>query len=618
VTRSLEEIVAIARNRMSDQGPLFEAMRQVLFHYEGDYVIPFNTDAQDVLPPMTPMLVADSIDHQGMSAASVMPMIGVPALDASVQHGARSRDYASIRRTALKGTWDRSELQWQLRRWFRQYAAYRTASFLVCPDHKYGFPQIEMRTALATFPEPKAPEDVTPVEDCVYITRRSGEFLRYRFPQVRAEHGGPISGMAVTELWDVLEYHDCDEIVVALMGPVTVTGTHVAQPWVGHAQMELAPRRPNRAGICLAVPVRAASLEGMVSQLRNSLGQVEYAAKLEGLNLLAAEKNIFPDIYALGARQGSPSIVGGAWQDGRSGNINLLVDVEQVGTLRTQPDPSIQATIDRRERNFRISNSLPPQAGGETYGALRTGRAIDSLYGIAVDTTIQEMHEAAEMSLRLVNQRVLAAYRGWFGAKTYYLSSGSTSQADIVEFTPNTHVERTGERSYDGREGLTLHNSVKYAIAGADVQQTTVWLSQLLGVKGISLRTFRDKHPHIDNPEEEAARVDEEDFEQALKEAIMRQVVQGTMPITFAAKIEEYRRQGLDIFEAVQKADEDLRQQQATLPPETPAGMGAPPATMPGLAAGPAGVTPMVPSGIGPEPGTEDLSRLMYALRQTA
>lgn len=616
--KTLEEIVAIARNRMTDQGPLFEMMRQVLFHYEGDYVIPFNTDEQDSLPPMTPMLVAEDIDSLGRRAGSLIPMIGVPAVDGSKQHGPGSREFASIRRTALRGTWDRSTIGWLLRRWFRQYVAYQTAGFLVTPDHKVGFPRIEMRTSLATFPEPKAPEDNSPVEDCVYVTRRSGEFLRYRFPEVRGENGGPITAINVTELWDVLEYHDCEEIVLGLMGPITLTGSHVSTPWVGHAFMELAPRRVNRAGMCLAVPMRAASLEGMASQLRNSLGQVEYAARLEGLNLLAIEKQIFPDMYALGSRNAQPTIVGGEWQDGRTGQMNLVEGVDSIGVLRTNQDPAIQAAIDRRERNFRISNGLPPQAGSETYGSMRTGRAIDSLYGIQVDPRIQEMHQAAEVSLERVNERVLAAYKGWWGSKTYYLSTGTVSAGTQVEFTPDTHCDEHLETDAYGKAKPFYDNAVVYPAAGLDVQQTTVWLSQMLGVKGISLRTFREKHPYIDDAEEEGRRVDEEDMETAMKEAILRQLVQGQMPAVFGAKIEKHRRQGKDIFEAIEAADAEIREEQAQLPPETPEGMGAPPEMMQGLAAGPAGVTPQLPTGIGPTQGTEDLSRLMYALRQTA
>jgi hypothetical protein len=351
----------------------------------------------------------------------------------------------------------------------------------------------------------------------------------------------------------------------------------------------------------------------MASQLANNLGQVEYAAKLEGLNLLAQEKNVFPDVYAIGSRQGNPSIVGGKWQDGRTGEINLLTDVDSVGVLRTQPDPSVQAAIDRRERNFRITNGLVPQAGGETYGSLRTGRAVDSLFGIAIDPRIQEMHHAAARALMQVNERLMAAYKGWWGAKTFYLSTGSTSSGDLVEFVPNTHAETANDGTYD--------SAVVYPIAGADVQQTTVWLSQMLGTKSISLRTFREKHPYIDDADEEGRRVDEEDFETALKEAIMRQMVQGTMPAIFGAKIEKHRRNGMDIFEAVQAADAEIRAEQAAQPEPIPAGMTAPPQQMPGLAAGPAGVTPQAPptgTGIGPEPGTQDLASLMYALRQTA
>jgi hypothetical protein len=118
------------------------------------------------------------------------------------------------------------------------------------------------------------------------------------------------------------------------------------------------------------------------------------------------------------------------------------------------------------------------------------------------------------------------------------------------------------------------------------IQQTQI-LGSMFGTKAISLRTFRAKHPWIENPEAEGDLVSREEMEDALRQAIVQQLVSGQIPMVLASKIHAYLRDGKDIFEAVDKADEDLRKQQATAPPPAPEGMTAPPEAMPGLAGGP-------------------------------
>ena len=54
-----------------------------------------------------------------------------------------------------------------------------------------------------------------------------------------------------------------------------------------------------------------------------------------------------------------------------------------------------------------------------------------------------------------------------------------------------------------------------------------------------------------------------------------------------SALIKKYVADGLDIFDAVVKADEEMRARQATQAPEPPPGMAAAPETMPGMAAPP-------------------------------
>jgi hypothetical protein len=67
------------------------------------------------------------------------------------------------------------------------------------------------------------------------------------------------------------------------------------------------------------------------------------------------------------------------------------------------------------------------------------------------------------------------------------------------------------------------------------------------------------------------------------------------MPLVVSALIKKHLQSGLDIFDAVEKADEEIRRRQATEAPQAPEGMVAPPETMPGLAAPAQAMTAMAP-----------------------
>jgi hypothetical protein len=323
-------------------------------------------------------------------------------------------------------------------------------------------------------------------------------------------------------------------------------------------------------------------------------------AKFMALELIAQEKAIFPDRYIIGRSGQVPMIVGGEWKDGREGEVNVLLDAENIGELRSSPDQTTRVAIDRLERNARISTGTVPQIGGESYGALRTGRGIDALMGASMDPRIQEMQEVMEAYLPHLNECVFATYQAHWGSKKFSMFTGYTGDFGQVDFTPEDHFE-------------TYDNVVSHSIPGADIQGTTIQLGQLLGMKGISLNTFRTRHPYIDDPEAEGRRVDEEQLEEAVMSAIQQQAVSGQLPIVYLAKIEKHRKNGLDIFESVQKADEEIREEQAAMAPEPMEGQAMAPEMAPGLAGGPEAMGPQ--GGPPPAGGPADAEQLMAALR---
>jgi hypothetical protein len=261
--------------------------------------------------------------------------------------------------------------------------------------------------------------------------------------------------------------------------------------------------------------------------------------------------------------------------------------------MKGSPDPQTQQMIDRLERNVRTGTGLVPQAGGETYGALRTGRGMDSMMGTAVDPRVQEMQEIMEVALQHTNSVMLQQYKDYWPNKSYSMFSGWPGDKGQVDFTPSVHIE-------------TVENAVAYTIPGSDVQGTTVQLGQLLGMKAISLDTLRSRHPYIDDPNEERKKVDGETIEEALLQGLTNQVAQGAIPVTYLALVEKFRRKTADLVEAITLADAEMKKQQAAIAPAPADGQHAAPEQMPGLAGQappPPSMDQMPPEQGGPPPG---------------
>ncbi len=595
--RDWNEIRDLLLSMMQDQGPIITKMRDILHRYDGEWVIPI-PDAPDEprMPNLMPALVGEAVDFLAQRAASVAPMVSCPALEPHKDRGVRSREYATIRRRALHATYDDSMWELGRRRFFRHMSAYHAGAIFVQPDFYSQIPRIQARDPLSTYAEPQAAEELRPPHYVGFVTRFSGTYLCRRFPQAHSINGGPVTGVDGDQMWDVVEWVDDEQIQYGLVGPVNGQGRHVIDNYEnnwGHSpSMPLGPSFDNKAGMVTGVVPHNVSLGRIASRIGSLLGNIDMQARLTALNVIAMERAVFPDVYAIGTQTGTPSVVGGAWKDGRTMEINLLADTTSVGLLRQTPDPAIRDQIASLERNVRVSSGLVPQAGGETYGALRTGRGIDALAGMALDPKIQEMHEIDQAWMRHLNRAIFGVYKGYFGAKQFSMFSGWPQDRGLVEFVPNTHFE-------------TDANSVTYAIPGADITQATQILGSLQGTGAISRRSFRERHPWIGDPEQEGHLADEEQFEDALKQTLLMKLQDGSMPIQTLSMVRKAMQDGMDIFDAYDDAQRKAQELQATAAPPAPEGMLAPPEAMLGLEAGPGALAqPMeeVPPGAPIEP----------------
>lgn len=611
--RPYEEIVAIVRNRQIDGTPLYNSMLEVRDRYNGpavDYVLPhFVPEDTDANQTLIPLLMAEIIDNDALFAASMSPSVFTPAVNGATQKGTGSREWARRRTYSINDVCKKSRFKLGKRRLYRQLSAYGSCNAIVYPDDTTQCPRIEIRDALTAFPDLRAAEDFRTPEDMAYITGRSAEWLRRVYPESQNENGGPVEAVPGIEsrLWDVVEWIDADIISIGILAPreTRFGQSNYHSQHEGGEYMELR-RWPNKAGFFPGMCPARVTLDTILSQCMNVVGHIDMQTKLMILDVIQSEKAIMPDMYMLGADGRPPRILSneGEWVDGRTGLLNELLNVEAVGTLSTQPDPLARATIDRIERNVKSSLGNVPAMQGETYGALRTGRGIDTMLDAAVQPRIHEMHEIMEEWMPDLFAGILGTYKGYYGPKTYSLYAGPNSKNAQVEFVPNTHVE-------------TLDNYVQYPVPGADVVQTDVILTRMHGSGLASMRTVRRKHPYVDGDgDEETDYINEERAEETMREAIFQRVVAGQAPLILLSLFEKHVRNGDDAIVAADKAHTELQEMQAQQAPEPEAaGQVMAPQVMPGADAGPGGAAMQLPeTQVGPTADQSGMRELFNAI----
>lgn len=588
-------IIGIVRERIDKDSVIIKKMAEIQERYEGDYVMPLLSDHPDLnLPSMSPAVVSDAIENIGNRASSVFPNFNTPQLR-NRDDGTGSKQWATIRRNTLNATWTDSKGRLALRRGCKQLAGYDATVFVVTPFYHPRDPsldgvRIKVRSPLTAYPDNRENDDFSTPESCAFIYERSSAWLRNRYPWLTGETG-PIAHNDERR-WRILEWQDEHNTIMGLMEPLDGNA-----PW---DPTEFPPDRieimssENRlmSGPGIVCPTRI-SLDRLGTRLSHVTGITDLVSQLMLLEILATESQIYPDRYIVGTQGRKPAIIshGGQWMPGRTGEMNVLRDVATIGALNTPPPQQSGQLIDMLTDTARQHAHDVPQFRGESYGSMRTGRGQQVSMEASVDPVIQEIHEALEGALTEVNAKVLETWKQEWGERKFSLYTGSATNLFEFELQPSKHVE-------------TYRNVVSYAIPGADIQAVTVQLGQLLATKGMSLASFRTRHPWIDDPAMEGRLTDEEALEEAVLAGILQQVSGGQMPLTYVAKIEMHRRTEPDIIAAILKADEEVAAEQAEQAAQEPVEE-ALPSDMPGLAGGPEMLTPpgMPPVGEMPPPG---------------
>lgn len=613
---TIERVADEMARRRAAQSPLIERMIEVRDRYSGDVIVPAPSVDDDIpLSSLAPLLIADAVDNQARYATQARPTISVPALDAS---SSRSTDYASRRRKAVGAVWDHSWMDLVMGRMYRHLAGYATSALLVELDHTTRMPRVTTRDPLSTYPEPKAAEDLSLPANVGFVTAKSLEWLHANFPETRKKlerpSGWPSSPTGDGELWDVVEWLDADQVLYGVLGPRDAYRSWTADPtrWC----LELT-RVPNVIGVCPAVVPKLVTMDRIVSQLANLIGHADMVALLTYLDIRATEKSIYPDRYVIGKQGANPRIVSGAWEGGETGATNIVIDAEAIGELRGTPDPNNKMTLDRLERNLRVSSGLIPATGGETYGALRTGRGIDALMGAALDPRTTELHRIGERYLSAVNEIVLLAYAKRWPRRVYQVSF--PHEPAVVEFEPAKHVETLRGVTDDmGRPVLMTRARVSYPIPGMDDTNATVVIGQMLAAGLISQSDAMRMHPHVLDPDGSDRQKLVEQFQGLAMAGLGQRAQAGGVPPSDTARMIELAYEGKRLDEIIRIVDEEASERQAAAAPPPGPDQVLPPEAMPGLADPGEGAEMQPPPQTAPPTDSmQNLSAVVAALGQS-
>lgn len=565
MSRSFDDITAIMLERRDADHPMIRQMQLTKDKYNGDAVtlLPGVKGEPEMVPPIA-QIVTDAVDFLAHRSSGPKPTLSTPSLDQADEAANRR---ASDRRTAFYASWYENALaEVLLRRAYRHYYGYGTFAMVAMPDPELGV-RVELRDPLATYPEMRTPDDIHCPLNVGFVYGRSPEWIAKRYPETRAMM---IKSGSWGRMWDMVEWIDEDDVVVGILGPRFEYGnTNYGYDRGLQNHMELR-RWPNRAGFVPAAIPRRVTLDRVMGQVWAAVGQQTHLERFTALEITAAEKYVFPDMVVVGRDGRTPMLVSGQWKDGRSGEANFIQDGD-VKLLNAAPGVLTMPTLDRIQENAMKTAGLVPQSYAQSYGSLRTGRAIDTMGSYAVDPRIQEGQEIVARHLSVLNEGIAAVFKGYFPRKRFKKFSGWPGHGGHVEFTPSEVFD-------------TAANVVSYPFPGSDVSEISVAVSQLVSTRLISRTTGRHKHPWIENPDFEDELIVKEQMEDAVLQAHIQGMMGGQIPIIDGINaLEAYMKSG-DLLTAFREADDAARQRQAAQAPPPGPGQAIAPEQAPGLA----------------------------------
>ena len=555
--KTVEEIVALYRERHTTLGPVLQQMREVRRLANGEVVVPLSELDRTARSSVANLFV-QGLDQMAMRVTSTQPTPYFPALREGQD---RSMQFARDRKRAMLSIWDQNRMGQKDRRRARNFFAYSSAPVFLKPNFDKRLVEWHLRNPLDTFAAPVVDES-NPVPDNVIFTySRSYQWLmrNYGFLNGMLRVGDP----APDDMFTVLEYVDDMEVVLVVLGYERDRDPLSGSMYMGRPAVELS-RVPNRCGMPLVVIPSRITLDKPKGQFDGLLGMYYTRARLQALTEIAIERGIFPDEYLVARPGENPEIIQIA--DGKTGQLGVVKggDIQQ---LQSQPGYKTDTALDRLERQERLEGAIPAEFGGESGTNIRTGRRGESILSATVDFRIQEAQDI--MAAARVEEDKIAIHM----EKTYWGNEPKSffipgMKGGVKDYTPNKLWE-------------TDFHYVSYSASGSDVNSLIVGLGQRLGTGLMSKESAREADPLIADPELEKDRIVAEGIEAALLSSIQAQAADPNgpyQPDDLAFIAEQVQSNKMSLPEAIMAAQKRAQERQAT-----PAPTGAP-ETMPGLA----------------------------------
>ena len=557
--KSVEEIVALYKERLDAQGPILNQMREVRQLANGDVIVPLNELDRNTRSSVANLLV-QGLDQMSMRVSSTMPSPYFPALREGQD---RSMKLARDRKRAMLAIWDENRMNMKMRRRARHLLAYSNSPVFIKPNFDKRIPEWQLRNPLDTFPAPSVDVDNPVPDNCIFTYGRTYRWLTQNY-------GDAINGIlrVGNPSWDtmfkILEYVCDNEVVTVVLGAEKTIDPMTGAYSMGAPAVEL-ERVINKTGMPLVVVPQRITLDKPHGQFDGLLGMYYTRARLQALTEIAIERGIFPDEYLV-ARQGdNPEIIQIA--DGKTGQLGVVKggDIQQ---LQTNPGYKTDVALDRLERQERLEGAIPAEFGGESGTNIRTGRRGDSVLAATVDFRVQEAQDIFASSMVQEDKIAIAIEKTYWGnsSKSFFISGMG---GGIKDYTPNKMWE-------------TDFHYVAYSAAGSDVNSLIVGLGQRLGTGLMSKESAREADPLISDPEMERDRIMAEGIEAALLSSIQAQAADPNgpyQPDDLAYIAEQVQSNKMSLSEAIMSAQKRAQARQAAAAPQ------GSPETMPGLSA---------------------------------
>jgi hypothetical protein len=606
---NVQEVISLYRQRLNFYGPLHQKMKLIQSIYNGTMEVPL-PDMEDSAMPSVPNLLAAGVDQMAGRITSVVPSVNFASMKPGVRASDRRAQTAS---RTVTGWWQEDRLSMKMKQRGRHQIAYGMSPVVVRWNNEDKRPAWQVRHPLETYPSTDViPGHLSP-NDCIFAYRRSVGWLRSK--------GYGQALVALTGDYDLpndasillIEYVDAEETHLIAAGYKT------PDPYSMGSEIEMVGTQLR--GVTLeryanmtngkspvVIPMRI-TLDTAGGQFDNMIGMYYQQAKLMALETIAVEKGIFPDTYLV-SRPGEVGRFLDGPHDGRTGMVNIIAggDIREV---QSQPGYLTNPTIDRLERNQRVTAGIPAEFGGESSSGIRTGRRGDAVLSAVIDYPVAEAQETFGYSLEEENEVAIALSKSWAGnvKRTIYVGTGNAARP--VSYVPNETFE-------------TSEHVVSYPASGADINSLIIGIGQRVGLGIMSKETAATLDPYIDNPEMEHDAIIAEGLEQALMSGIQQQASSGQMPpLTLAKVMRLVRDDKMELAEALNKVTEDALKEQEAKQQEAAAMAGGEEAMSPDMAmagqtvnamAGPQSPIP----GTDAMPGMSSLGDMLGALRRPA